>query len=99
MKKLYNKDKKLRNLIKINNKKYFLLKSIIKNTFLFILMRYKAYLKLKYLFVFNSNISIINQCTITYNKKRFNKFSSFSRYIFFKKIQNGEIYRILNINW
>lgn len=99
MKKLYNKDKKLRNFIKINNKSYFLLKSIIKNTFIFILLRYQAYLKLKYIFVFNSNISIINRCIVTYNKKRFNRFSLFSRHIFLKKIQNGEIYGIASINW
>lgn len=97
--KAYYKRKKLQNLLKKYNKIYFLLKSIIKNTLLFLLLRYKAYLKLKFLFAINSNMKLFNLCILTYNKKRFNKFSCFSRHIFFKKIQNGEIYGILNINW
>jgi hypothetical protein len=47
MKKLIEKDKKLRNKIKNNEKLIFILKSIFKNFNFFVLLRWNAFLKLK----------------------------------------------------
>ena len=89
MKKLFVKDKNLRFFFKNINTKYFILKSIIKNKNLFILVRYKSYFKLIKLIEQKSIVKISNRCVESYNKKSFNKFTFFSRFIFFKVIKNG----------
>jgi ribosomal protein S14 len=91
MKKLYTKDKFLRKNIKTINKKYFILKLITLNSNLFLLLRYNAYLLLKAVLKKNFIVSTSNRCVISYNKKRFNKYTLLSRSIFLKKIQHGEI--------
>lgn len=91
MKKLYRKDKKLRKNIKTINLKYFLLKLIITNKNIFLLLRYNAYIYLKSLLKNDFIVSTSNRCIISFNKKRFNKHTYFSRSIFLKKIQNGEV--------
>ena len=96
MKKLYYKNKKIKTFIKNTCEDYFLLKSIIKNTLLFVLLRYNAYLKLKFINLFHSSS---NKCSDSYNKKRFNKFSFYSRSIFSKKVQNGEIFGFIKTSW
>lgn len=99
MKKLLSKDKNFRFILKAINKKYFVFKSIIKNKQLFILIRYKAYLKLKKLVKLYSTISILNRCIKSVNKKSFNKFTLFSRFIFLKLLKNGKIVGFQKSSW
>lgn len=91
MKKLYIKDKKLRKNLKIINKKYYLLKLIVLNKNIFLLLRLNACIFLKIYLKNNFNVSTSNRCVISYNKKRFNKYTYLSRSLFLKKIQHGEI--------
>jgi ribosomal protein S14 len=99
MKALVEKDKILRlNLTKIENK-HFILKSIIKNFNLFILIRWNAFLRLNLLTKLKSKVSITNRCVYSYNKKRFNKLTSFSRHVFLKKIRSGEINGLKKSSW
>lgn len=97
MKKLFSKNKKLRLVfLKLNNK-YFILKSIVKNNYLFKHINYNASLKLKTL-NFSSNL-IVNRCIKSFNKKQFNKFTLFSRFIYLKVIRKGEISGFEKSNW
>lgn len=91
MKKLIEKDKKLRLNIKKIEKKHFVLKSIFNNFNFFVLIRWNAFLKLKSLSKNNSRVSISPKCLYSVNKKRFNKLTNFSRHIFLKLIRSGEI--------
>lgn len=79
MKKLLEKDKKLRKLIRSTENQHFVLKSIFKNLNFFTLVRWNAFLKLKSLIKKNSKVSVINRCLEGINKKRFNKLTTFSR--------------------
>jgi ribosomal protein S14 len=99
MKKLIQKDLKLRENISINEVKHFILKSIFKNFNFFILIRWNAFLKLKKLTKNASKISTINRCLTSVNKKRFNKLTSFSRHIFLKTIRSGFINGIKKSSW
>jgi ribosomal protein S14 len=99
MKKLLSKDKNFRLILKIINIKYFVLKSITKNKQFLIFTRYKAYLKLKKLVKLYSIISIVNRCIQSINKKSFNKFSLFSRFIYLKLIRHGNISGFQKSSW
>lgn len=99
MKKLIEKDKKLReNILGIENK-LFILKLIIKNSNFFTLIRWKAFLKLKVLTENASKISVINRCLLSANKKRFNKLTGFSRHIFLKIIRSGSVPGFKKSSW
>ena len=85
----YLQDKILRKDFKNSNKQYFLLKLLVKNCNIFFLTRVNIVLfvnQLKSHFV-----SMSDRCVISFNKKRFNKFTLFSRMILLKKIYKGEI--------
>lgn len=99
MKKLLIKDKNLRQNIKKINKKYFILKSIIKNKYFFKLIRYKAYLKLKNLSQLYSTVSVTNRCVESFSKKRFNKLTLFSRHVYMKLLQHGKIMGFQKSSW
>jgi ribosomal protein S14 len=99
MKKLIEKDKKLRNDILHKEHYHFVLKSIMKNLNFFALLRWNAYLKLKNLTQNSSKISLINRCLYTINKKRFNKLTGFSRHVFLKQIRSGSIIGIKKSSW
>jgi ribosomal protein S14 len=99
MKKLLENDKNLRQQIKLEENKRFILKSISKNFNFFILIRLNAFLKLKVLTKNNSKVSITNRCLLSINKKRLNKLTTFSRHIFLKLIRSGEIYGIRKSSW
>ena len=99
MKKLIVKDRKLRSNFKIQEKQYFILKAIFKNSNLFTLARWNAFLKLKTLSETNSKISITNRCLYTINKKRFNTLTPFSRYIFLKLARSGKITGMRKSSW
>ena len=99
MKKLLEKDKKLRLRIKQIEKKNFVLKSISRNLNFFNLIRWNAFLKLKVLNKKNSSVSLSPRCLYTINKKRFNKFSPFSRHVFLKLVRSGQISNIQKASW
>jgi ribosomal protein S14 len=99
MKKLIEKDKKLRlHIVKTENK-HFILKSIIKNFNFFILIRWNAFLQLKTLTQKFSKISITNRCLNSINKKRFNKLTGFSRHVFLKTVREGSVNGIRKSSW
>lgn len=99
MKKLLEKDKKLRHQIKFIENKHFILKSIFKNFNFFTLIRWNAFLKLKNLTKHNSKVSISNRCLKGINRKRFNKLTTFSRHIFLKLIRSGLITGMQKASW
>ena len=99
MKKLFVKDSNLRTKIKNYSKNYFVLKSIIYNKQFFLLVRYKSYLKLKKLIKNYFIISISNRCINTVNKKNFNKFTLFSRFIYLKLIRNNQLHGFQKSSW
>jgi ribosomal protein S14 len=99
MKKLLEKDKKLRHQVKLIENQHFVLKSIFKNFNLFTLVRWNAFLKLKLLTKNNSKISITNRCLQGINRKRFNKLTTFSRHIFLKLVRSGLITGMRKSSW
>jgi ribosomal protein S14 len=99
MKKLIEKDKKLRLEIKKNEKQHYVLKSIFKNFNFFTLVRWNAYLKLKNLTKTNSSVALSYRCLTSVNKKRFNKLTTFSRHIYLKLIRSGNIYGFQKSSW
>jgi len=99
MKKLLVKDKKLRANLNIQEKKYFILKSIFKNLNLFTLLRWNAFLTLKNISRIDSNVAVSNRCVYTINKKRFNNLSPFSRYVFLKLARSGSISGLRKSSW
>lgn len=99
MKKLLEKDKKHRLKIGVVEQQNFILKSIFKNLNYFTLIRWNAFLKLKKSSKNSSKISTINRCVYTVNKKRFNKHTLFSRYVFLKLIRSGDINGMQKSSW
>lgn len=92
MKKLIIKDKIIRYFLKNFSKNYFVLKSIIKNKHFFLFIRFNAYLKLNQLTKKNYLVvNICNRCIKTVNKKSFNKFTFFSRFLYLKLLRSGKI--------
>lgn len=89
MKKLFIKDKILRQNFKNINKNYFLLKLILKNFNVFSLSRRNVFSDLNKLKIYN--VSISDRCIVSINKKKFNKFFLYSRIILLKKIYEGKI--------
>jgi len=94
MKKLLQRDKKLRSNIKSSEKKHFVLKSIFKNLNYFTLIRWNAFLKLEKLSKSHSQTSLSNRCLYTVNRKRLNKLTTFSRHVFLKLIRSGNVHGI-----
>lgn len=88
MKKLLIKDKNLRQNLKNLNRRYFLLKIILKNYNIFSLFRIKAAINLNKLKFFN--VSISDRCIVSFNKKKFNKFFLYSRIILLKKLYQNK---------
>jgi ribosomal protein S14 len=99
MQKLYNKDKIKRKMVKNLNKIYFVLKSIIKNRHISKLIHYKVYFKLKTLSELGSIVTLSNRCVDSVSKKRYNKFTLFSRFIYLKLIKNGKVSGFQKSNW
>lgn len=99
MKKLLEKDKKLRENILKSEKQYFILHSIYKNFNFFVLVRWNAFLKLKNISKNAYKISLSNRCLETKNRKRFNKLTTFSRQIFLSNLRFGKFYGIRKSSW
>jgi hypothetical protein len=99
MKKLIVIDKKLRLNLKLQEKKYFVLKIIFQNSNLFALLRWNAYLRLKILGEASSSSFLSPRCIYTINRKRFNLLTPFSRYVFLKLVRAGELSGYRKSNW
>jgi ribosomal protein S14 len=99
MKKLIIKDKKLRLTLKTQEKQYFILKAIFRNSNLFVLIRWNAYIRLKMLCENGSKVSTSPRCIYTVNRKRFNSLAPFSRYILLKLIRSGKLSGVRKSSW
>lgn len=99
MKKLLEKDKKVRKTIYIFEKKKFILKSIYQNLNFFNLIRWKAYLNLNLLPTKSSKTLITNRCVKTIHKKKFNKLTNFSRIVFLKLVKLNQLNNIYKGSW
>lgn len=100
MKKLLEKDRKIREDFKTFEKQNFLLKFIFKNSNFLLLVRWQAFLKLQTIMSKkNSKISMSSRCLYTINKKKFTKKTLFSRHLYLKQIRSGDLYGIKKISW
>ena len=92
MKKLLEKDKKVRQKIKNFEKKKIILKSISNNLNFTNLIRFNALNNITKVQKKTSKALISNRCINTINKKKFNKLTKFSRIVFLKLARNKKIY-------
>ena len=99
MKKLITKDKKTRKTIKLLELDQFILKQILTNTNFIKTTRWNALFKLTNTPNKSSRTFISNRCTETINKKRFNKFTNFSRIVFLKLAKSGYISGLRKSSW
>jgi ribosomal protein S14 len=90
---------KLRKNILTLEKKCFILKSIWRNSNIFTLIRWNAFVQLKLILKTFSKVLLSNRCIQTSNRKRFNKLTKFSRHIFLKHMRFGKIFGIQKSNW
>ena len=91
MKKLLEKDKKIRKKVKVLEQKKFILKTISSNSLFFSLIRLNAFYFINKLSNRSSKTFVSNRCVLTQNKKRLNKLNNFSRIIFRKLAKNNKI--------
>lgn len=99
MKKLLEKDKKVRKTISEFEKKKFILKMIQNNLNLPHIVRFNAAHRLNKITKTASKTLISNRCVITINKKKFGKFTNYSRIFFLKLAQNNKIYGLTKASW
>lgn len=99
MKKLLEKDKKVRKKIKKFEKKKFILKTISNNLNLPDLVRFNAFNNLNEMPKNTSKSFISNRCVNTINKKKFNKLTNYSRIIFLKLARHKSIYGLSKSRW
>lgn len=98
MKKLLEKDKKIRNKIKDFEKKKYILKSITNNLNLTNLVRLNALTNISKIQKETSKVFLSHRCINTINKKTFNKLTRFSRIVFLKLARNKSIYGLTKTN-
>lgn len=99
MKKLLEKDKKIRKEVKELEKQKLVYKTIINNLNLPYLIRFKASNNLNKISKKASKTLISNRCINTVNKKKFSKFTNYSRIFFFKLARNNKIYGLTKASW
>lgn len=99
MKKLLERDKKTRKTIRKFEKEKFVLKTISNNSNLSNLIRLNAFYNLNKLTHRSSKTFISNRCVYTFNKRKFNKLTNFSRFIFLKLAQQNNIYGLKKSSW
>ena len=99
MKKLIEKDKKIRKQIKKLEKKKFIFKTILNNTNLPYLVRFNAFNELGSLPKNTSKTLISNRCIVTVNKKKFGKLTNYSRTLFLKLARNKKIFGLTKSSW
>jgi hypothetical protein len=97
--KYYKNDKILRNKLKMLELNYFLFKILFKTIFLFSFFKNNLFTIFNYNFIKIPIFTIINFCLISLNKKKFNKFSYYSRHFFLKKLQDGTITGLIKYSW
>lgn len=86
--KFIKKDQNLRHYFKKFSVEYFLLKLILKNNYIFVLNRLKALVIIKFTRIFVT--AIFNRCIVSFNKKKYNKLTNYSRIVLLKKIYKNE---------
>jgi ribosomal protein S14 len=99
MKKLIEKDKKIRKAIKKLEKKKFIFKTILNNVNLPYLIRFNASSNLNNQPKKASKTLVSNRCIATVNKKKFGKFTHYSRIFFLKLARNKNIYGLTKASW
>ena len=99
MKKLVEKDKKIRKIVEKLEKKTFILKTLRNNQNLPVTTRFNA---LNTLNQFEKKVSrtlISNRCILTVNKKKFGKWTHYSRIFFLKLAKTEKIYGLTKSSW
>jgi ribosomal protein S14 len=99
MKKIMVKDKKNRVLFSDFEKDRFITRTVTRNCNFLKLLRWNANFKIKSLPVNSSKTRMSNRCVLTVNKKRLNKLSHFSRFVFLEKIKAGHINNMRKSCW
>ena len=99
MKKIFVKDRQNRNYVKQLELKHFILKQISSDTNFPKLFRWNSLKKLSHLPKKSSKTYLSNRCIKTINKKVFNKLSNFSRTVYLKLVQSGQISGIRKSSW
>ncbi len=99
MKYLSFKNKRNRQEIKKHERDRFILKTILKNTNLFYLTRWKAFFKLKNIQKISSKTSVTNRCILSKRKKRLNKMLNVSRLVFLNFARIAEVNGIKKAIW
>lgn len=99
MKKVYTKNKTMLFFALSLAKKQFVLKALINQQHVFGLLKQKIRNQLIICTKTFSQIKIINKCILTYNKKQFNKFIFFSRFLYLKLIRLGKINGFTKSSW
>lgn len=99
MKKLLEKDKKIRKNIKELEKQKFIFQAISNNSSLSNLVRFNAFYNLNKLPSRTSKTFVSNRCVKTFNKKKSNKLTHFSRILFLRLARNHKIHGITKSSW
>ena len=99
MKKLIEKDKKARQIIKNSEKKVLILKMMRNNPSFSYLIRLNASRNLKCLEKSASRTFVSNRCIATVNKKKFSKWTHYSRIFFLKLAKAEKIYGMSKASW
>jgi len=99
MKKLIEKDKKNRKIIKTFEKKVFILKTIRNNPSLSFIIKLNALHNIHCLTKKASKTLISNRCVVTVNKKKFAKWTHYSRILFLRLAKTKKIYGLIKASW
>ena len=99
MKKLIEKDKKVRSQIKQFEKKNLVLRTIRNNINFPLLTRFNASNFLMGIEKKESKTFISNRCVATINKKKFGKLTNYSRIFFLKLAKTKKIYGLTKTGW
>jgi ribosomal protein S14 len=99
MKKLVEKDKKTRKIVQKLEKKTFILKVLRNNLNLPVISRFNALNDLNRSEKKASKTLISNRCTATVNKKKFGKWTHYSRIFFLKLARTEKIYGLTKSSW
>ena len=99
MKKLLEKDKKIRKQIKKSEKQKFVFTIIQNNLNLPHLVRFNSSKNLHDITKKASKTLISNRCIATINKKKFGKLTHYSRIFFLKLARHKKIYGLKKASW
>ena len=100
MKKIFQKDKKIRKLFNQHELDYIILKNIVKNENLSLVVKWNAILKLSYLSKSQNKTQFVNRCILTNRKAKFNRiFKKFSRLSFLRLARSAKIPGLKKSSW